>query len=89
MILTWHLESSIFSDPGVYFAGGRGQGRLAVASTNVYMFNSVVRGHHCIAFIYQAIESHSLTKHYKCMMQEGTAKHDKYTVENPEIDCSY
>ena len=57
-----------FSDPGIYFAGGRGQGRLAVASTNVYMFNSVVRGHHCIAFIYQAIESHSLTKHYKCMM---------------------
>ena len=43
-----------FSDPGIYFAGGRGQGRLAVASTNVYMFNSVVRGHHCITFIYQS-----------------------------------
>ena len=44
-------ESGICSDMGIYVfpsvhLDGRGQGRSAVASTDVYEFDSVVRGHH-------------------------------------------
>lgn len=49
----WQIEAevwSIYSDTGVYFFSvcldGWGQGRTASASTSVYEFNRVVRGHH-------------------------------------------
>ena len=46
--MTW--ESGICSDLGIYVfpsvnLDGQGQGRMAGASTGVYEFDSVVRGH--------------------------------------------
>ena len=46
--VTWVVKTLIklLFIPGHYFMDGQGQGRMAGTSTDIYKFNTVIRGHH-------------------------------------------
>lgn len=59
ILLTQGLnESGVYSDPDVYFQGGRSQTRMAGASISAYKFDSAATDH----YIYRTVWAPSINK---------------------------